>query len=171
MDLEAHLTRCRPRVNKVCASLLRNRPDLASHRQDVISDGVEIAMNMIVNGDIDPDEFERTLWKDLQRRVRKYAPRWEESLPDDLYENIPDDSRDVADIVNSKMVRDALNLCILRLPETQRKAIILYYYCGLTQTEAASRIGIRQAGFSRRLDRARKRIVDDLTEMGFPPSR
>jgi len=169
-DIEGMLLSHVDRINKVCSSLLRNRPDLSSHRNDIISDGMEIALVLMSDGDVEEDEFGKILSREMQKRSRKYSPRMEVGIPDDLYDNIPDEGSDLSEIVDSKIMSDALMTCISNLPSMQREAIILYYYCGLTQDEAAKRIGIKQAGFSRRLGRARRRMAEDLERMGLSPS-
>lgn len=52
----------------------------------------------------------------------------------------------------------ALADAILRLPQKQREAILLYYYQGMTVEETADALGIRPSSVSVRLKRARARL-------------
>ena len=163
--LEKELKKYRSVVNKVCTALLKNKPELSSYQQDIFNDGSEIVLELMLDGNIDDDKFEKILANELQNRARRYVK--EESFPSEFFDNIQDESPDIIDLIESKMMTEALLTSISNLPKTQKMAIILYYYCGLTQADAASRIGIKQAGLSRRLDRAKKKIYDDLVKMGF----
>jgi RNA polymerase sigma factor (sigma-70 family) len=53
-------------------------------------------------------------------------------------------------ILNEIMIGNALE----KLNEKQREAVELYFFEELSQEEAAQKIGITQASFSKRLDRA-----------------
>ncbi len=65
-------------------------------------------------------------------------------------------------ILNEIMIGNALE----KLNEKQREAVELYFFEELSQEEAARKIGITQASFSKRLDRALttlKGIIEDPT--------
>jgi RNA polymerase sigma factor (sigma-70 family) len=49
-------------------------------------------------------------------------------------------------------------------PEKQREAIELYFFKEMTQEEAAEKLGIQQAAFSKRLDRALDKLRSILSD-------
>jgi RNA polymerase sigma factor (sigma-70 family) len=51
-----------------------------------------------------------------------------------------------------------------QLNEKQREAVELYFFQELTQEEAAFKLGIQQAAFSKRLDRALDKLRSILGE-------
>lgn len=168
--MEMEFERYLPKVKMICNSLMRNRPELSSFRQDVLSDGIEITLRMIKTGGIGDEEFEKALGRDLQRTIRKYSPKKEDLAESEFLENAQDPAVDVVEIIDSKMLSDVLRDCISSLPRKQMIAVAMYYHLGMTQKEAAKMLGIKQAGFSRRLERARKHIAEEMIKMGISPS-
>jgi RNA polymerase sigma factor (sigma-70 family) len=63
--------------------------------------------------------------------------------------------------VNNEIVIDE---AMQELNEKQREAIDLYFFQELTQEEAAERLGIQQAAFSKRLDRALDKLRAILSD-------
>lgn len=70
----------------------------------------------------------------------------------------------VSDPFNKVGLQEALIKAIDRLSPRQQEAIDLYFYQGLNQQEAALALGINQASFSKRLNRALAQLKEILPE-------
>ena len=75
---------------------------------------------------------------DIGRRRRGSAPR---ELPLDLAQ-LPEDPRDIWSEVSNTLDREMLNVCLDRIPETQREVIQMAYFEGYTQREISELKGI-----------------------------
>ena len=80
-----------------------------------------------------------------------FAPVLESNEIADLCDNQEDIDVDPFNRLETKIVLDD---AIDMLNEKQKEAIKLYFFDNLDQKEAAERLGIRQAAFSKRLTRA-----------------
>src|SRR5262249_10194095 len=58
---------------------------------------------------------------------------------------------------------------LLRLPDGYRRPLVLCYWQGLTQYEAARRLGWSAGMVKGRLERGRQRLADRLRRRGFDP--
>jgi RNA polymerase sigma factor (sigma-70 family) len=76
------------------------------------------------------------------------------------------DSVPLADEVGWKELRRVLDEELLKLPEPQRAPLVLCYLEGLTQDEAAVRLGQSKSTFRRNLERARDLLGARLTRRG-----
>jgi DNA-directed RNA polymerase specialized sigma24 family protein len=77
-------------------------------------------------------------------------------------------SRDPADVVDEReRVREAL----ARLPEWDREALSLMAWDGLTITEAAEVMGCSPTYFTKKISRARARLVRQMARSGHLPYR
>jgi RNA polymerase sigma-B factor len=62
--------------------------------------------------------------------------------------------------LESAEVRVTVRRLLARLPRRERRLVWLRYYCGLTQTEIAARVGMSQTGVSRSLALSLRRLRD-----------
>src|SRR5262249_38312478 len=63
----------------------------------------------------------------------------------------------------------ALDAELLLLPERHRQPLLLCYWQGMTQAEAAETLGCSEGSIKGRLERGRKRLSERLTKRGFAP--
>lgn len=63
----------------------------------------------------------------------------------------------------------ALDEELLRLPDRYRAPLLLCFWQGLTQREAAHRLGCSEGAVKGRLERGRRRLAERLTRRGFAP--
>lgn len=68
----------------------------------------------------------------------------------------------VSDPFNRIGLQEALTNAINKLSSAQQDAVDLYFYQGLNQQEAAATLGINQASFSKRLNRALVKLKEIL---------
>jgi len=76
----------------------------------------------------------------------------------------------VSDQSNWREVRSIVDEELAQLPEAQREPLVLCYLQGLTQDEAAVRLGLPKRTLQRRLQLGRERLGDRLTRRGFGSS-
>jgi RNA polymerase sigma factor (sigma-70 family) len=76
----------------------------------------------------------------------------------------------VMDDLTWRELRAVLHEEIERLPEKNRLALLLCYWEGLTQEEAAKRLGLSKEALKDRLERARKLLRSRLVRRGLTPA-
>jgi RNA polymerase sigma-70 factor (ECF subfamily) len=96
---------------------------------------------------------------DQLRRPRMLS---DEGLPDR-----PDEAPQADQAIDSERRRAAVAASIQALPERQRAAIVLTYYEGVSNAEAASILGVGVKGVESLLVRARQALTLSLTAKGL----
>ena len=80
---------------------------------------------------------------------------------------MPDENTDVSDEVLSDMGYNRVVAAIKALPELYSEALYLFNVTGLSIREIASSLGIAENVVKKRLQRAREKLRDILTEEGI----
>lgn len=114
----------------------------------------------------DEDKLEDWIYQITRNTIIDYYRHRAKAMAPSL--DTPEDATDVATTADTgrEVVRDlkALRAMIDDLPEKYRQAIILTEYEGLTQKEAAEKLGLSLTGAKSRVQRARKRLKEMLLE-------
>jgi RNA polymerase sigma factor (sigma-70 family) len=79
-------------------------------------------------------------------------------------------TRDPLADLTARELFQALDEEVERLPETYRLPLLLRYWQGLTQDQAARRLGWAAGSVKGRLERGRKQLANRLTKRGLAPS-
>ena len=85
---------------------------------------------------------------------------------DELAECIPDNERGEA-VVDSLLLRDALNRFVRSLPSRTQKAFLLRYWYACTIAEVASELSIKESNAAVLLLRTREKLKEFLVKEGF----
>lgn len=131
---------------------INKEPKLAEHKEDMLQESYFV-LEKIVN-DYDPDLTYFSYYISTRIDInlfRKCQHLIESNEIADLGDNQEDIDVDPFNRLETKIVLDD---AIDMLNEKQQEAIKLYFFDNLDQKEAAERLGIRQAAFSKRLTRA-----------------
>lgn len=99
---------------------------------------------------------------DIYRRRNSH-----DALPIEDAEDIPDESTDVSDEVLSEMGYNRVLAAIKSLPEIYSEALYLFNVTGLTIKEISASMGVTEAVIKKRLQRAREKLRDILTQEGI----
>jgi RNA polymerase sigma factor (sigma-70 family) len=158
---EALVARHGPMVRQVCLQVLRHE-----HDADDAFQAVFLVLARRADSIRDPDLLAPWLYGVALRTARLARRRRPKAIfrPETADVETPD--REVA----RREAAEALHDEVGRLPENQRRAVVLCHMQGLTYEEAASRLGIPSATVGVRLMRARERLRARLTRRGFAPS-
>jgi RNA polymerase sigma-70 factor (ECF subfamily) len=73
------------------------------------------------------------------------------------------------DVAQERELRAAVDEAMMRLPERQRLAVVLTYFAGKTNDEAARELACSRGTLATLLHRARERLRSRLTRRGFAP--
>ena len=90
-----------------------------------------------------------------------------DALPIEDIEDMPDENTDVSDEALSDMGYNRVVAAIKALPELYSEALYLFNVTGLSIREIASSLGIAENVVKKRLQRAREKLRDILTEEGI----
>ncbi len=101
----------------------------------------------------------RVATNDCLDRLRKKTPIFSSNSLPDQADEAHSALKEVADSETEKAVRVALDA----LPDTQRAAITLCYYQGVSQKEGAVILGVKEKAYESLLSRARKTLKKTLT--------
>jgi RNA polymerase sigma factor (sigma-70 family) len=160
---EALVARHGPMVRQVCRQILRHE-----HDADDAFQAVFLVLARRAGSIRDPDLLASWLYGvslRTARRARRRRGLKSASQPE------PSDSTEAPDrTIARREEAEALHDEIGRLPENQRRAVVLCHLQGLTHEEAASRLGIPSGTVGVRLMRARERLRSCLTRRGFASS-
>lgn len=90
-----------------------------------------------------------------------------DALPIEDIEDMPDENTDVSDEALSDMGYNRVVAAIKALPQLYSEALYLFNVTGLSIREIASSLGIAENVVKKRLQRAREKLRDILTEEGI----
>lgn len=90
-----------------------------------------------------------------------------DALPIEDIEDMPDENTDVSDEVLSDIGYNRVVEAIKALPELYSEALYLFNVTGLSVREISSSLGIAENVVKKRLQRAREKLRDILTEEGI----
>lgn len=90
-----------------------------------------------------------------------------DALPIEDIEDMPDEKTDVSDEVLSDIGYNRVVEAIKALPELYSEALYLFNVTGLSVREISSSLGIAENVVKKRLQRAREKLRDILTEEGI----
>ncbi len=90
-----------------------------------------------------------------------------DALPIEDIEDMPDENTDVSDDALSDIGYNRVVAAIKALPELYSEALYLFNVTGLSIREIASSLGIAENVVKKRLQRAREKLRDILTEEGI----
>ena len=93
---------------------------------------------------------------------RRPTPGTVDSADDRPLDDMTDETPGLHRQTEASELRDALEQAIRRLPEKYRAAVVLRDIEGLSTTEAAEVLGLREAAFKSRLHRGRMRLRADI---------
>ena len=124
---------------------------LYSHREDLINESLFVLKMLVEKYDKDLSYFSYYLSTRIDHALLAhfksiFLSKFEERDYEDVHSSYDPFDK----ILNEIMIGNALE----KLNEKQREAVELYFFEQLSQEEAAQKIGITQASFSKRLDRA-----------------
>jgi RNA polymerase sigma factor (sigma-70 family) len=124
---------------------------LYSHREDLINESLFVLKMLVEKYDKDLSYFSYYLSTRIDHALLAhfksiFLSKFEERDYEDVHSSYDPFDK----ILNEIMIGNALE----KLNEKQREAVELYFFEELSQEEAAQKIGITQASFSKRLDRA-----------------
>lgn len=92
-------------------------------------------------------------------RLRKKMPEPVDTIPDR-----PDDGRGPAGALHDNQVAARVEAALAQLPGRQRIALVLTYYQGLSNKDAADALGINVDALESLLARARRNLKDELAD-------
>ena len=124
---------------------------LYSHKEDLINESLFVLKMLVEKYDKDLSYFSYYLSTRIDHALLAhfksvFLSKFEERDYEDVHSSYDPFDK----ILNEIMIGNALE----KLNEKQREAVELYFFEELSQEEAAQKIGITQASFSKRLDRA-----------------
>jgi RNA polymerase sigma factor (sigma-70 family) len=124
---------------------------LYSHKEDLINESLFVLKMLVEKYDKDLSYFSYYLSTRIDHALLAHfksvcLSKFEERDYEDVHSSYDPFDK----ILNEIMIGNALE----KLNEKQREAVELYFFEELSQEEAAQKIGITQASFSKRLDRA-----------------
>lgn len=162
-----------PLINATIRRCLAKCPDLVPYSEDVAADTYLVFRELIRSFDPHRGNYFTTYMRTrieqaLSRNARKtyLGSTNATSSVEILLSNIPEDySAMHPDPVGTLLDAIAVRAAVDELPPKQREAVILYHYEGYSQKEAAGRLKITQASFSKRHDRAMstlRKILDEV---------
>lgn len=130
---------------------------LYSHRDDLNNESIFVLKTLVEKYDKELSYFSYYLSTRIDHALLAhfktvFLSKLETKDSEDIY-----DSYDPFDkMLNEIVIRNALD----KLNEKQKEAVELYFFEELSQEEAAQKVGITQASFSKRLDRALKSLKE-----------
>ena len=130
---------------------------LYSHRDDLNNESIFVLKTLVEKYDKELSYFSYYLSTRIDHALLAhfktvFLSKLETKDSEDIY-----DSYDPFDkMLNEIVIRNALD----KLNEKQKEAVELYFFEELSQEEAAQKVGITQASFSQRLDRALKSLKE-----------
>jgi RNA polymerase sigma factor (sigma-70 family) len=150
-----------PLVLGVCRRVLGPSPDADDAFQAVF-----VALARRAGSFRDARALPAWLHRVAVRTARKTLARQGRTGP--LPDAVPDDADSFADVV-WKDVRHVLDEELDRLPERYRGPVVLCWLDGLTQDEAAGKLGLSLNTLKRRLDAGRELLRSRLARRGLAP--
>ena len=157
----------------VLASIKRciiREPRLIDYREDIEQETYLILNELVKQYDETISLFSYYLLTRIDYRILSRARRFigkntsGQGIDETSFTNMPDgwEPVHVADPFNRVGLQEALVNAIEKLSAAQQEAVDLYFYQGLNQQEAAHALGINQASFSKRLNRALAQLKEIL---------
>lgn len=153
-------------MNARLRRFIRSRTNCDADADDVIQD-VFVRVHEKLGSLRDTDRVESWLFQiarnvltDLQRKQGRLVAAVPEDVP-----QLPDDDGQLDDVI-----AEWLRNLISQLPVDQRRAVEMYEFQGMSQTEIADGEGVTLSGAKSRIQRGRKRIVEmmrDCCELQF----
>lgn len=159
----------------ILASIKRcviREPQLAEYREDIEQEAYLILNELVQQYDETISLFSYYLLTRLDYRILSRARKFigkntsGTGIEETLFSSMPPgwEPMYVSDPFNRVGLQEALVKAIEKLSQPQQEAIDLYFYQGLNQQEAAQALGINQASFSKRLNRALAQLKDILPQ-------
>jgi RNA polymerase sigma factor (sigma-70 family) len=163
----AELQRTYRKLIAACLRRCLNKlPDLERFREDLEMEAPLIFRQVVSEYDPELSYFSYYLPKFfdyalLAHAKKVYIKEAAHLSVDSLSIDIEDDRQ--SDPFGKLLDNMELSRALANLGEKQRCAVTLYFFEGLTQEEAAKKIGITQASFCKRLQRALAALKDELS--------
>ena len=157
----------------ILASIKRciiREPQLSEYKEDIEQEAYLILNDLVQQYDSSISLFSYYLLTRLDYRILSRARKFigkntsGTGIEETLFSSMPPgwEPMYVSDPFNRVGLQEALVNAIEKLSQPQQEAIDLYFYQGLNQQEAALALGINQASFSKRLNRALAQLKDIL---------
>ena len=142
--------------------IIQKESRLSSHREDILSDCIFVLRKLIDQYDPKLSYFSYFLSTRIDINLfrytaDKYFPKEEISDEDFFPEEFEDPFNKIDNII---MIHGALE----KMPVEVREALGMYFFDNLDQKECASRLGISQSAFSKRLSKALSLMKTELGE-------
>lgn len=149
---------------------LIREPKLIGYREDIEQEAYLIINELVKQYDETISLFSYYLLTRLDYRILSRARRLigqntsGQGVEETHFSSMPEhwEPVHVTDPFNRVGLQEALTSAIQTLSPAQQEAIDLYFYQGLNQQDAASALGINQASFSKRLNRALQHLKNVL---------
>lgn len=149
---------------------LIREPKLIGHREDIEQEAYLVVNELIKQYDETISLFSYYILTRLDYRILSRARRLVGKntsgygIEETPFSSMPEhwEPVHITDPFNRVGLQEALISAIQTLSSAQQEAIDLYFYQGLNQKDAAAALGINQASFSKRLNRALQQLKDVL---------
>jgi RNA polymerase sigma factor (sigma-70 family) len=160
----------KPLINASVKRCIIREPKLIHYKEDIEQESYLIINELVHQYDETLSLFSYYLLTRLDYRILSRARKLigqnasGNGIDEIQFSNMPENWEPIhiSDPFNRVGLQEALTNAIQKLSAAQQEAIELYFYQGLNQEDAAVALGINQASFSKRLNRALAQLKDML---------
>ena len=147
-----------PQVERACHEFCSRNSNYSPVREDLIGEARLLIAEAVSEHDDEDGPFTYFLMRFIKNRLAtiagKYRPRREVIDSELVFAAEGESGTDSCDVLAGEWFREQMWEVVCSLPLKQRQAIVLYFYEGFNQRNAARLLGINQPSFSKRLKRA-----------------
>ena len=146
-----------PQIERLCHEFCCRNSKFSSIREDLIGEARLLVRDAVAKHEAEDEPFTYFLMKFIKHRLvtmaNRYCPR-HEVIDSDIVDASEETGCDACDVLVGEWFRKNMWDVVCSLPLKQRQAVVLYYYEGFNQRNAAELLGINQPSFSKRIKRA-----------------
>lgn len=158
-----------PQIEKTCHEFCSRNSFYSPIREDLISESRMLIGEAVKQHGEEDGPFTYFLIRFIKNRLATIANRHRprrEIIDDEMVAATQEFAEDPCDVLAGEWFREQMWDVVCSLPLKQRQAIVLYYYEGFNQRNAARLLGINQPSFSKRLKRALVSMREALASRG-----
>jgi RNA polymerase sigma factor (sigma-70 family) len=151
----------KPLIFSAITRCLAKDKNLISYKEDLVHESIFVLQKLSKNYDSALSYFSYYLSIRIDHALLSHFKSAFDVRPEPIELPVIHTYFDPFNRVNNEIVIDE---AMDQLNEKQREAIELYFFQEMTQEEAAEKLGIQQAAFSKRLDRALDKLRSILSD-------